>query len=287
MPRLRADGYPWPLPPCRVDLHSKDFEGKKSATRWDKRKSRQLWKQAAKWKGKRRERALALADELDPNVTADAPKSPASSRYMRDQRIRRIGGVWKCVAEDQTGVVARYDLVKPKWSYSVAGLNQVTALQLKRELWADLDRAALKVKPGGASQCEGFVYAALHGDFESPGYRYQLHYHVVATGDWVAVIEAMRGQRGYKSCPQVRSPIRKQPELTDLAYALTYILKSYWPGKWKGFVSGVQKDRRTRAHRAIPDRFSCHALLWQHAQRLDDMIVMRGIRAGKDGLQVM
>lgn len=286
MPRLSATGYPWPLPHWRVDLHSKGFEAEKTAKRWDTRKARRLRKQAAKWKGKRRERALALADALDPKVTPDAPKSPASSRYMRDQRIRRIGGLWKCVAEDTTGIVARYDVVKPKWRYSVAGLQQVTALQLKRELWADLDRAALKVKPGGASECEGFVYAALHGDFEDPTYRYQLHYHLVATGDWVAVIEAMRGQRGYESCPQVRSPIRKQPELTDLAYALTYILKSYWPGKWKGFGTWVQSDRRSRGHREIPCRFSCHALLWQDAQKLDDMIVMRGIRAGKDGLQV-
>lgn len=284
---MSAAGYPWPLPHYRVDLYSRGFETEKKSARWDKRRARQLRKQAAKWKGKRRERALALADLLDPKVTPDAPETPASSRFMRDQRIRRIGGLWQCVAKDKTGVVARYDVVKPKWRYSVAGLQQVSALQLKREFWADLDRAAWKVKSGGAAECEGFVYAALHGDFEDPTNRYQLHYHLVATGDWVAVIEAMRGQRGYQSCEQVRTPIRKKEALADLAYALTYILKTYWPGKWKGFVSGVGRERRTRGHSAIPDRFSCHALLWQHVQRLDDMIVMRGIRAGKDGLTVM
>ena len=284
---MSANGQGWPLPHWRVDLHSKNFEKEKEATRWDKRRARQLRNQAAKWKGKRRERALALADLLDPQVTLEAPKSPASSRYMRDQRIRRIGGLWKCVAEDKTGIVVRYDVVKPKWSYSVAGLRQIKALQLKREFSADLDRAALKVKPGGASECEGFLYAALHGDFESPRYRYQLHYHVMATGDWAAVIDKMRKQRGYQSSSGVKTPIRTREDLTDLAYALTYILKTYWPGKWKGHVSGVQMDRRTRAHREIPGRFNCHALLWQHQQKLDDMIVMRGICGGKDGLRVM
>ena len=74
MPRMSANGHPWPLPHWRVDLHSKNFEKEKEATRWDKRRARQLRNQAAKWKGKRRERALTLADLLDPQVTPEAPK---------------------------------------------------------------------------------------------------------------------------------------------------------------------------------------------------------------------
>lgn len=284
---MSVTDYPWPLTRWRVDLHSKGFEAVKAATKWDKRRVRQFREQAALWKGKRRERALALADQLDPKLNPIGPASPASARYMRDQRIRRIGGLWRCVAEDKTGIVVRYDVVKPKWSYSVAGLSKVTAARLKAEFRADLDRAALKVKPGGAAECEGFLFAALHGDFEFPLYRYQLHYHVVATGDWVAVIETMREQLGYQATERVKTPIRKEVDLTDLAYALTYILKSYWTGTWKGFVSGQQTDRRSRGHRAIPDRFSCHALLWQHQQKLDDMIVMRKMFLGKDGLQVV
>jgi hypothetical protein len=39
-----------------------------------------------------------LADRIDPHVTKH-PETPASSRYMRRQRIRVISAVWKLVYE--------------------------------------------------------------------------------------------------------------------------------------------------------------------------------------------
>ena len=77
----------------RVDLHSAFFETAEFAAKEDAKRARMLRKRATRLTGKRRARMLALADLLDPEVTPGIPATPASARYIRQQRIRIIGAV--------------------------------------------------------------------------------------------------------------------------------------------------------------------------------------------------
>ena len=228
----------WPPDAWRVDLHSPGFESTAFAECEDAKLARGLRKTAQKRTGKRRTKALALADLLDPKITPEIPETPASARYMRDQRIRIISWVWKAVAGDTTGSAVRFDVIKPAHAYKPRALHKVLATSLRNEFRADLNRAAKKVMPEGAAGCSGFLIAFLHGEFEKSSKLSQLHWHIIATGDWVAVVDQLRKLKGYKRTTRVKKPIRATRELTDLAYALTYLLKLYWPGKWKGHVSG-------------------------------------------------
>ena len=218
------------LPPkrrYRVDLHSPGFETRTMAAAEDAVRAKQLRKWAKGRKGKRARRVRALADLLDPKLHPYTLQTLASARYMREQRIRIIGAVWKLVDTDQTGETVRFDVIKPGLACRRKGFRRLSAAKLRNEFRADLKRAAAKLHPGGAAKCEGFVYAALHGDYEVVNKPFQPHFHVVATGDWVAVIDKLRYMRGYTPTKRVKRPIRARRKLTDLAYALSYVLKSY------------------------------------------------------------
>jgi len=133
MAGLPITNLPWPSDEWRVDLHSPDFETAEFAIEEDAKRARKLRKRASKLTGKRRARLLALADKLDPVVTPEIPNTPASARYVRQQRIRIIGWVWKAVAEDPTGTVARFDVIKPAWAVNRKGLRRSIPDQLCNE----------------------------------------------------------------------------------------------------------------------------------------------------------
>ena len=104
------------LPPkrrYRVDLHSPGFETRTMAAAEDAVRAKQLRKWAKGRKGKRARRVRALADLLDPKLHPYTLQTLASARYMREQRIRIIGAVWKLVDTDQTGETVRFDVIKP------------------------------------------------------------------------------------------------------------------------------------------------------------------------------
>ena len=269
-----------------VDQQSQDFESAQFAAREDAKRARMLRKRASKLTGTRRSRMLALADKLDPQLTPEIPKTPASARYIRSQRIRIISWTWKAVAEDSTGKVARFDVIKPAWAVDRKGLRKTKSKRICNEFRADLNRAALKLKPGGAAQCNGFLIAFLHGEHESRSKLFQLHFHVVATGDWVAVLDRLKKVKAYRPTKRVKRPVRARRKLDDLAYALTYLLKLYWPGKWRGKVSGQKNQRRRRKHGRISEPYHSDVLLWLNNQSLKDLVVMMKVRAGTEGLIV-
>lgn len=284
MPGLSITDLPLPEQRYRVDLHSPGFETRKKAAAEDALRATQLRKQAKGGKGKRARRARALANRLDPKLHPDTPQTPASARYMREQRIRIIGAIWKQVATDRTGKVARFDVIKPKWATEVEDFRRSSATAIRAEFRADLRRTAAKLYPGGAGECEGFIYAPIHGEHEVVAGLYQTHFHVIATGDWVAVVDKLRDMRGYGKTKRVKRPIRARRKLTDMAYALTYLLKSYWPGKWCGKVSGQASKRRRRKHGRIPEPHHTEVLLWLDRRTLPELTLMMGIRITKSGL---
>jgi hypothetical protein len=77
------------------------FEAPEDSRKEDLRRTRRLRAAAAKYPDViDAEAAKALANRLDPLGTGgDAPKSVASSVYMREQRIKIAGALWYLVKE--------------------------------------------------------------------------------------------------------------------------------------------------------------------------------------------
>lgn len=301
MSGLTKQHMPFPANQCRIDLYSRDFETPEQAAAEDTLRAKALRKQAADCRAtaitarkqradrmqRRAKRLEALADRLDPALSPHAPQSLASSRCMRDLRIRLIGGVWKLVDEDRTGRLCRYDIAKPSWRQTPKEFRKETPIRLTAKLRADLLRAARSIGKKGVGDCDGFLIAFLHGEhiqFAEGGEAFHPHFHVVATGDWIDVVEAMRGQRGYqRSSKSDPLPIRARRKIDDVPYALSYLLKGYWPGKWRGEVSGVGTERRSRKHRRIPEPHHSNLLLWLDQYKPADLILMMGVRLGRNG----
>jgi hypothetical protein len=280
------DDLPPPAVEYRLSLLFEDFESWLQATAEDRLRADKARKLAAQRGPKRAARLLRLADRLDPKITPDAPKTMAASRFMRDFRERLIGATWKLVAEDQTGRVVRYDIAKPSWALSPAEFRKCHPRRICAKLRADLLRAARKLGFKSVADCDGFVLAFVHGEHTQfdDGVEYvHLHFHAIATGDWVDIVEEMRGQRGYRPTDRVRSPIRASRKLTDLPRTLSYLVKGYWPGKWCGLVDGVGRQRRTRDHRRIPEPHHSDILVWLDECDPSDMVLKMGVKQNKYG----
>ena len=77
-----------------------------------------------------------------------------------------------------------------------------------------------------------------------------------------------------------------RPVRFTTSHTPTYLLKLYWPGKWRGKVSGQKNKRRRRKHGRIIEPYHSDVLLWLHKQSLKDTVLMMKVRAGIEGLMV-
>jgi len=286
MPGRTLDQLPIPPDRFRVDLQLASFETLEAAVAEDSLRSCRLRDLAKLRPGKLSGKLAArLAAVLDPANNSVTSHTLASSRYMRNLRIRFTGAVLKLVNEDRTGTVIRADVIKPVWAVDLRGLRNLDLKKLKEAFRGDLFRAARKLL-GPDKGPEGFLLAVLHGEFETAEGVYQPHYHLVATGDWAAIVNSLRVQPGYRRSGRVKRPVRIKRELTNLPYALSYLLKSYWPAKWAGHVSGVNAARRSRGHQRIPEPYHSELLLWLNKWKIGDIILKIGVKQGKEGLYV-
>ncbi|WP_143090084.1 hypothetical protein [Sphingomonas rubra] len=93
--RPGISSLPPPLP--RFDLtNTPGFETAEAVADEDRYRASVLRNRASTAKPRRAQALCELADAIDPAVTHN-PRTAASSRYMRDQRIRVIGAIWELI----------------------------------------------------------------------------------------------------------------------------------------------------------------------------------------------
>jgi hypothetical protein len=277
------------LPPLRkrfrIDRHSRKFETTKKAIEEDAKRAARLRRNAKTRPPKRARKMRRLADLLDPKLHPETPHTLASARYMRKLRIRVIGHVWRRLVESGEPFV-RYDIVKPGRAIAPSELSTKSGKAMQMELRADLRRAAKKLGFDRLEDVPGTFQGFVHGEYltrDDLDPVLHLHWHAVATGQWVKVIKKMRKQRGYRKTRETKRPIVAHDDITDAPYALSYLLKSYWPAKWFGHVSGQGKNRRSNGHNRVPEPTHSDILLWLHKQSLSDLMINIGVRQSKKG----
>ena len=289
MSGLSIEQMPLPDNQFRIDVQSADFESCFLAATEDQKRSKQARKMAKNRTGKRAVKYRELADILDPSFTPQTPITLASSRYMRDLRIKVIGAVLALAVSHPDLDICRFDIAKPRWAVPPRIFRKQSPVNMKGKLRADLLRSARKLGFNNVPEIQGYLIAFLHGEFtqfDNLPQCFHPHFHALACGDWIAVVDNMRRQPGYAPTDSTKTPIRATRELHNLPYALSYLLKSYWPAKWKGSVSFVGRKRRTTKHRRIPEPHHSDLLLWLNKYEPSDLILKMGVYQTKKGFSM-
>ena len=282
MPRMSVHDLGLPNDSHRPDLHAKGFETRGSATAEQLTREQSLFRVAASCSNPRLAQAAGkLAERLArARQRGRVLISLASPEYMRRARVRVIGHLWMLIEASRLSV-STVDLVPKGWIFSSSELDEADPVKLLNALRSDLNRC-------GAADATGFLFLGLHGEYESEADVYQLHAHGVATGEIIEVVDKLRKRRKFQSERRAdgaihsRVVISRKP-ITNLAYRLTYILKSYWPSRPIVMIDG--RPRRVRGVRRIPEPRHSHYLLWLDRWSLSDMILLMGLFVGKDGLR--
>lgn len=207
-------------------------------------------------------------------------RSLADPRWMRRVRNRLGGWLWHLV-DKYGGPVCTVTLVPRGWAFTPDELQQVDPTMLLNRLRTDLLRCV-------ANSGKGWAIFFLHGEYQPAQDMYQLHVHGLVGGGLIDAVEKLRKRKAYKSTRKkgqdsTQRVVRSRKPLTNLPEPLTYLLKSYWPNKWKGYVSGVGTERRSRDHRRIPEPYHSQVLLWLDRWELRDITLLMGVRVGKKG----
>ena len=277
MPALGITDLPWPLDKFRVDLHDSAFETDDDAAAEDAKRAKLLRKQAAQHGGDWGFRCGRLADRLDPAFNPEFPASPASSRYMRDPRIRIPGQLWRLFDEDRTGQVVRYDVVKPGLIRDLEGLLDESPKRATNELRSDILR-------GAQGPHNGFLFASYHNEFDNLSQLFQGHFHLLVSGDYVDLVERMRKLKGYRPTEIVRTPILAHRTITNPAHALTYLVKSYWSQRPFLPLGANGTAKRPRNGQRLDEPYHSEVLLWLDRWTLADLTLLLGMRVNKHGL---
>lgn len=246
-----------------------DLETLEAARRESVYRSVSLRKIAAGCGSKSKRRAaLELADHLAGMTLSLCAASPIGMHQMR----LRVPAHLRCVLD-------RPDVETPK-AATVIGrgmrlspkeLQETTAYDLKRQLRADLYNV-------GAAVASGVLFAGLHGAYDLSTGNYMLHWHLVATGGMIDVVDALRYRPKYRSSRNNPDDVSQRVRLSriyqyELVKALTYLVQSFWSCRWVGEDDHGSPTRLVQRRR-IPEPFHSQYLLWLSRQSLTDLTLM-------------
>jgi hypothetical protein len=275
MARLGIADLPKPQKGYRPSRRQAGFESCKNTRKEDALRVKRL-----------RSKEVLDSPRTDKKAAKRLARTLASSIYLRGVRDRLGGALWQLVATALL-LAATFTLLSRAWIFTPEQLQKVNARKLIAGVRQDLIRA-------GAAKAKGVLILFLHGEFEPESGLFVLHFHGVALGGMIDVVDRLRKRRKYKPAPRgkdgrpaIRTPVRiRRKPLTSLPEPLTYILKPYWPAKRIGAVDGSDQDKRNRRHGRIPEPYHSEALLWLDRWALSDISLMIGIYVDQNGFKL-
>lgn len=275
----RIDAWPFPAAEWSVELLDPRFETAEYVRSEDELRARRLRKQANRHGGEWGRNALSLADRIDPNSTPSIPVSLASSRHMRDTRIRFTGALLRLLASVDTTRLARVDIVKPSLCQDLIAFIDENPGRAMNQLRTDLLR-------NGAHGPDGFAVGVYHNEYDPIGQVFQGHAHLLVFGSYVEAVDKMRDMRGYRATERVKRPIWMQSlsDGTDRAHALSYLLKSFIPSKPLLPLGANGGLKRPRQGSRLPEPYHCQYLMWIDQFKLADLCIFMGLTLTSDGL---
>jgi len=206
--------------------------------------------------------------------------TPASSLYMRDWRLRAVGWLWLLQDDPVNAPVTTAHILPTSWIVPAQDLMLANPNELLECFRADLNR-------NGAVDADGFLFAALHGEYNPHDECFHLHLHCVVSMGMIEVVEKLRKiERGrLQKTPNLnkqRPPIRIDSfPLYNLPEPISYCCKSYW--QMKGYDDPLSGELKRGKGRRIPEPWHSLYLTWLDQWKLEELTLMMklSVRAGQ------
>lgn len=223
------------------------------------------------------------------------PRSPASSRYMGDFRLRASSAVYELLQPYAAATEAlkhpvkkmprlklqdvRFITLAPRNLILTADqLDRLSAKQISAKLRMDLHRA-------GAKTATGWAYFGIDVCFCEDTKRFHVHFHGIVTEGMIDVVKSLRKMRKYKPNPDSKRLVYSK-KMSFYAYApvISYCTKSFANARklvrQKGSGKWVTAKLKTR----IDEPWHSRLLLWRHRQKVQHLVVLMNLRVRRDGL---
>lgn len=148
-----------------------------------------------------------------------------------------------------------------------------------------------RVMAGMGGNPGGSLIGGLHGAYDPATDSYPLHYHLIAKGRLIDVVDGLRELGMYKPAQPhdgrdaARTPVMiSNKPLTNMPEPLTYILQRWWPLR-ETYLSedGIRRAYR-HPRRAIRGEAEAEYLMFLDRWRLEDLILTINMQVSAGGL---
>ena len=232
MSRRNIEDLPFPPPEFNASRSSERADGRikletlrESSAEDDLRKERLIAGKGLNDKNRVEAKALASRiHEQSGNVG-----SMASSLFMRCSRIIVVGALWHLVRAMGYANVSTFTIIPRSWEFPANKLPSVDPRIL-------LERFRQKLIRASKGEKGGWLFAAIHGEYEPTRDVFQLHIHGIVNGNLIKALDRLRKRSDFKKVTSkgqtvyLRVRISRKP-LTDLPEPLTYMLQPFWPSR--------------------------------------------------------
>lgn len=283
MPRQSIEDLGSPPAGFRVDLRTDDpsgvvkLETGQRCSSDDAGRVRRLQAFVASGKPdrKRRRQVKRLVRFLSNDPGKSRRLSAASRVLMREWRIRVCGWLWALIDPLGTDEWVFFTIIPPSWWVKSSQLEGVSAKKMLERLRRALDRA-------GSGEASGWLYAVIHAEFDGATGGVPFHVHGLATQGMMKVLRDLRKQRQFRSndTDAARFPhisVRRKVKIDQphgyLPMVITYASKSFWP-QHDSRIDDGKRRRVGLKHRIKKAKDFVRCLLWTHAQRVKDQVLL-------------
>jgi hypothetical protein len=234
----------------------------------------------------KKKQAKCLSARLDVEQ-GQVPKTLASAAHIVELREPILDHLVRLAGKAKLGRVMTGALLPQRNAHLRAGdLQKLDPRKFMLRLRSDLIRC-------GAAEADGYIFAVLHAEFGLPANRLHPHYHFIAVGGMIEVLERLRSRGKYAVANIAEeaggghaAALRtRELEPSEARYALSYLFQQYWPARWSGISEDNKKVRGPRAR--VPEPYHTEWLLWMDRQRLENFVLMMHLQVGRRGLRII
>lgn len=209
--------------------------------------------------------------------------TPASSVYMRDMRLRIVGWLWALQDDADNAPVTTAHVLPTSWIIPAEDLMLANPNDLLECFRAGLNRC-------GAGKADGFLFAALHGEYNASDGCFHLHLHCVVAQVMIDVVENFREIEKARLQKTANSDNRRPPvridarPLYNLPDPISYSCKSYW--QMKGHSDSASGKLIRGKGRRVPEPWHSLYLLWLDRWTIEELTLVMKLSVRAESLHV-
>jgi hypothetical protein len=224
------------------------------------------------------ERAHKTAGELQQARTTDTICATFSSAvFSRLWRMMAAQRLLYLLKPYELEAVKRLTIISQRWCLKPDELNVQALANVKKKMRRILDDA-------GMTALDGLVFGQL--DLEFDGTHYWPHFHLMVAGDKLDAAEPLRDILRRHSTPDCRHTLVVE-DIAEIGGAATYCMKAFCKMRIRTQLKGSSKSKRAPKAQRLPPHHEAQWLKVMHRVRVSDVLLLQGLRLGRDGLNLI